>query len=585
MQTRLLPQWWRHPRSMVAMLLGGAALVIAVLALGVTGSAARTVARGHTADAGTSANGPLVQTDRGPVQGFVQNGVTEFLGIPYAAPPVGKLRWRPPRLHARWTTPLQATAYGPTCPQSTTLGVFAEASVSENCLYLNVFTPKAGYLGSKARPVLFWIHGGGNYDGESNDYDGSKLALGGRYGGSNTVVVTLNYRLGLFGFLANPALDSEGHMFGNYGIMDQQAALRWVQRNIAAFGGDPDKVTVGGQSAGAQDTGANVLSPLSHGLFNRAIFESAPLSTLPSLSTALGRGEAFATAAGCTGSNAAVAACLRSLSVSQILQLEGTPNAIGPYVNGPMVDGTVIPLQPQTAWTTGQYNHMPMMGGNVKDEGNFSIGITEYFSGPPQVPMTAAQYTTDVTNTYSGNAGPGGAPPAYPPGTAAKVLAQYPLSKYSTPQLAYDAVTTDPGACRDLHVDQLWAPKVPVYEYEFDYQHAPYYFPSMPGFVPLAAHTIDIQFLFPLYHGGILGVSHPLNPQETTLSNELVSAWTNFALSGNPNRTGSSPWPRYRNTAGASSFLSENVPSLSTVTAAAFSAQHQCGFWNGILVY
>jgi para-nitrobenzyl esterase len=163
------------------------------------------------------------------------------------------------------------------------------------------------------------------------------------------------------------------------------------------------------------------------------------------------------------------------------------------------------------------------------------------------------------------------------------VLAEYPLSNYATPQLAYDAVTTDPTACgRSRLVDNLLSPQVPVYAYQFDDRHAPYYFPTMPGFVPLAAHTIDIQFLFPGYHGGTLGVPHPLTPQETQLSNELVAAWTNFARTGNPNRTGNSPWPRYVSKAGP--YLSQNVPTLSTLTDAQFSAQHHCNLWDSILI-
>jgi para-nitrobenzyl esterase len=520
----------------------------------------------------------------GPVRGFVKSGVNTFLGIPYAAPPVGRLRWRPPQRHARWHRTLKATAYRPTCAQVTTLGVFAgPASVHENCLYLNVFAPRAHRSGARGRPVLVWIHGGGNVDGESNDYDGSKLAKGGRYGGSNTVVVTLNYRLGLLGFLAHPALDSEGHRFGNYGIMDIQAALRWVRRNIAAFGGDPDKVTLGGQSAGASDTGANMISPSSTGLFDRAILQSSPTSTFPPLSLALSRGSDFAEAAGCTGDNAAAAACLRKLSVARILELQGTANANGPYVNGPMVDGKVIPISPQQAWTSGRFNHMPVMGGNTKDERTFSIGITEYFSGPPQKPMTADNYIADVKQAYSGNAGPGGAPPPYPPGTADKVLAEYPLSNYATPELADDAAFTDPGACRARHVDALLAKSVPVYAYQFDYRNAPYYFPSMPGFVPLAAHTIDIQFLFPLWHGGILGVPHRLDGNETKLSNQLVAAWTSFAATGNPNHAANAPWPRY--VSGSGPYLSQNLPSSTTVTDAQFAAMHHCDFWDGILVY
>jgi para-nitrobenzyl esterase len=533
--------------------------------------------------------GPVVRTAEGPVRGFVEDGVSEFLGIPYAAPPVGPLRWMPPQPVAHWDEPRKATKFANTCAQITELGVFAgPPNINEDCLYLNVFTTNlggddwrngGGRRGGNA--VLVWIHGGGNVDGESNDYDATKLATGGPLG-TPTVVVTLNYRLGLFGFLAHPALDAEGHLYDNYGILDQQAVLQWVKRNIAAFGGDPTRVALGGQSAGAQDTGVNQISPLAAGLFNRAIYESAPLSGIAIRSIGLARGMAFATAAGCpTDASPGAAECLRKLSAAEILQLEGTPNVTGPYVTGPMLDGTIMPITPITAWTTGNFNRMPIMGGNVEDEGNFGISITEYFANP-QAPITAAQYESDVTTAYSGPEYSGG--PNYPAGTVANVLAQYPPNFMNlTPQEVFDLVSTYPGACRNVLVDALWSKWVPVYEYEFDDQNAPYYFPPLPGFKPLAAHTIDIQFLFQNWHGSLLGVNHPstLTVQETTLSDELVAAWTNFASTGNPNRTGNSPWPQFTSAAGAPAVLSENVPSLSTFTLAQWSTNHNCTFWTG----
>src|SRR4051812_24870606 len=161
------------------------------------------------ATAGADAAKPLVRTSDGPVRGFVKNGTNTFLGIPYAAAPVGPLRWRPPEPHAAWHKPLHATAFGPSCPQVTTLGVFAgPTSINEDCLFLNVFTTRGHRSRSARKPVLVWIHGGGNVDGSSSDYDGTKLASARRYGGKDTVVVTVNYRLGLLGFLAHPALDS-----------------------------------------------------------------------------------------------------------------------------------------------------------------------------------------------------------------------------------------------------------------------------------------------------------------------------------------------------------------------------------------
>jgi para-nitrobenzyl esterase len=520
------------------------------------------------------ANGPTVSTGDGPVQGFVQNGAITFLGIPYAAPPTGALRWKPPAPPAHHAL-LDATQFASSCPQVTELGAFAgPATTNEDCLYLNVFTPSL--KGSNA--VLVWIHGGGNVDGETADYDASKEATGGPLG-TPTVVVTINYRLGLFGFLSEQHLNAENGNgnWGNYGILDQQAALRWVKANIAAFGGDPTRVALGGQSAGAQDTGANVLSPGAAGLFNRAIYESSPLASLTTAAVALTRGNNFAAAAGCSDS-----ACLRNLTAARILQLQGTPNANGPYVTGPFFDGTIIAHQPETAWITGAYNHMPTMGGAVRDEGNFGLSITEYFSGPPQVALTAAQYNTNNS-------------PA--------VLAVYPLSNYGgNAEYAQDRVSTDRGKCSGLHVLNLWAPAIPTYGYDFTYQNSPYYFPQMPNplsptgyFQPLAYHTSDIQYQFYHWHGGNLGVNinqgaispalnqpRELQGAEVTLSDQLVAAWTNFTATGNPNGTGAPVWSVF--TAGTGPFLAQDIPNTAE-SVPAFRTFYHCDFWDTQITY
>ena len=526
----------------------------------------------------TEANGPQVDTTSGPVKGFVGQGIYEYLGIPYAAPPVGDLRWRPPQQPAPWTKVRQTVSFGPTCAQITELGVFAgPANNNEDCLYLNVFTSQTGGTAKALKPVLMWIHGGGLVDGESNDYDASKLVKGGQAGAN--VVVTINYRLGLLGYLAHPALDAEGHPFGNYGLMDQQAALHWIKDNIRAFGGDPNNVTVGGQSAGSTSTAAAVISPASKGLFSRAIFESGALLTVAPLSLAESRGSAFGTAAGCpTDNSSSTAACLRSIPVPAIMNLQGSPSANGPYVNGLMVDGTVLPLPGDVAFGTGKFNKMPIINGNVEDEGAFTASINEYFFGP----LTATQYTTNVTNVYSGPGGPGGGPPNYPPGTADKVLAQYPLSNYASPSLAWIAEMSDVTACRVHHLDTLLAGKVPLYAYEFDDRTAPWYFPPL-SFPHGAAHTIDIQFLFPNWHGGPLGIAHTLDQDEKRLSNQLVNAWTSFMATGNPDLIGSYPWPEY--TKAKHVYLSENVPKLSVFKESAFTTAHQCAFWDAILFY
>ncbi len=505
--------------------------------------------------------GPIVNPPAGPVQGINNNGVYEYLGIPYAQPPVGALRWQPPQPHAPWAQLLDATQFGPTCAQITTLGVFAgPANANEDCLYLNVFTPEVGAPGNL--PVLVWIHGGGNVDGESNDYDGSKLAGQGR-----AVVVTLNYRLGLLGWLAQPALDSEGHPFGNYGLLDQQLVLKWVRDNITWFGGDPTRVALGGQSAGSVDTAANMASPLATGLFSRAIFMSALSDTTP-LATAEQRGDAFSAAAGCgSGADPAVAACLRSLPAEAIMSLQGTESTSGPYVTGPVADGTILPSQGLfNALRSGSFTRMPVMSGWTHDEWNFVLAIQEYFSG---VPISEADVTNYVQATYGAN--------------AAKVLAAYNPSSYPTPQLLLNAIGTSSIACPQYGINRALSTQVPVYAYEFDDQTAPFYFPDLPDFQPLAYHTADIQYLFPLWHGGPNGIARPLNAQQERLSDELVAAWTNFARTGNPNRTGNLPWPRYDASRPRSSYyLSENIPTLALLRDVELSREHKCDLWESL---
>jgi para-nitrobenzyl esterase len=514
-----------------------------------------------------------VQTKDGVVEGFLKDGVVQFLGIPYAAPPIGELRWKPPQTHTPWTGVLKASVYGPTCAQITTLGVFAgPPTANEDCLYLNVFTPSAKSAGRKKLPVIVWIHGGANVDGESNDYDGSKLASQGQ-----TVVVTINYRLGLFGFLAHPSLDSEGHLFANYGILDQQAALQWVKQNIEEFGGDAKNVTVGGQSAGSVDTNANVISPLAAGLFERAIFQSVLIEPAP-LAVADAKGTAFAVAAGCgSGAGPDVAKCLRDLSAEQVLKLSGTGAAFGAYTSFLIQDGKIIPMSYVAAYESGKFNHMPIMIGTTQDEGNFFIAIHEYFSGPPRVAPTEADFKRFVTNTYSET--------MFSAGSVERILARYVLSDYATPQLALDAVQTDAYSCRSRNAAQLLSKRVPIYAYEFNDRTAPLYFPEMPGFQALAYHTSDIQYLFPHYHGGPEGIPHELNEQQKHLSDQLVAAWTNFARTGNPNGEGNVPWPIYQSQPDKASYLSQNIPALSTFTDSQFSAAHKCDLWDAIIDY
>jgi para-nitrobenzyl esterase len=514
-----------------------------------------------------------VSTADGPVEGVTKDGVTRFLGIPYAKPPVGPLRWMPPQPAAKWTTVRQAAKFGPTCAQVTTLGPFAgPPNSNEDCLYLNVFAP----VGGSKHPVLVWIHGGGYFDGASNDYDAAKLVTRG-----HLVVVTINYRLNLFGFMANPVIDAEGHAFGNYGMMDMQAALKWVQRNIAAFGGDPNNVTFGGQSAGAGAATAIVVSPGSNGLIHRAIFQSGGYTPFATRATAEDRGNKFAAAAGCTRGD--IAKCLRALPAAMVEALAGTASATSPLVGGPMLDGTVIPRQLIDAFRSGQFNQVPILFGATADEGNFTNGIAQYFK-PGRATLTEADYRAYLEKTYGGNAGPGGGPPAYPKGTVEKVLAHYPVTKAGA-QMAWDAAHSDAQACRGLYTVPAIAAHAPVYMYLFNDRSAQTYFPKMPGYQPLAYHTSDIPYVFTGYHGGPEGVSITLTAAQAKLSDHLVDAWANFARTGNPNTTDDTPWPRWKAGDGTPAYFLQDDGWKTVQTNSQFAAAHQCGFWNTILLY
>jgi para-nitrobenzyl esterase len=517
---------------------------------------------------------PAVQTVSGPIEGVFDGDAAEFLGIPYAAPPVGRLRWQPPERPTPWTTSRAAKAFGPACAQVNLLGVFAgPANNNEDCLYLNVFAPREAVSRQTRLPVVVWIHGGGYVDGDSSHYDGSRLAVMGR-----TVVVTMNYRLGLMGFLAHPALDTEGHPFGNYAILDQQLALQWVKENIASFGGDPDNVTLGGQSAGGSSTGVHLTSPLSKGLFHRAIIQSAgSYLTATPLEAAQQRGIAFAKAAGCgEGDDEATAACLRRLSAEAVLKESGTANANSAHVlSSAIIDGQIVLGGAANLFAEGKFHQMPIMNGTVQDEGNFFVAIQLYSGGQPWNVITPDDVMAHVKRTFGGT--------AYPPTTMNEVLERYPADRYETAQLRLGAIQSDMFVCRSLHATHLLADKVPLYAYEFRDRTAPSYFPDMQGFRPLAYHTAEIQYLFPGYHGGDKGTPHALNARQAQLSDRLVTAWANFARTGNPNGEGDGPWTAY--TSEAPNYAVHDLEGPSTVSDSEFAASHQCGFWSGLLTY
>ena len=495
---------------------------------------------------------PVVHAPAGDLQGLSAAGVGQFLGIPYAKPPVGDLRWRPPQPVARWGDTLQATNFANTCVQPQR-GVFAAPSKTEDCLYLNVFTPTAEPATGARLPVMVWFHGGGLFSGESNDYDGAKLARRGR-----VVVVTLNYRVGALGFLSHPAINAEGHPFANYGIMDQQLALRWVQTNIAAFGGDPGNVTIFGQSGGGTAVMANLVSPLSKGLFHRAINQSGTRIGVTPPATALKLGEEFAAMAGCADQSPQ---CLRALSVDQVLAHQG--GILGVVPDFPSIDGTVITRTALDAFASGQFNRVPIMTGLVRDEQAFFLPEAN-----TKKPLTADEF---VRYTVSFGAA-----------HKDELLAKYPLADYPSPSLAEIAMAQGAKACTARLLDRAWSKYVPVYAYEFADRTAPSYFPDV-SYPMRAYHTSELQYLFPRFRGG-QGTSHPLNEAQERLSDLLVDYWTTFARAGAPDQSEGHalpPWPRYA--AEKDNVLVLDLPGVKSEDG--YGKANDCALWDGILAY
>lgn len=451
--------------------------------------------------ANSDAHRPIVQTVDGPIEGLYTHGTAEFLGIPYAAPPVGQLRWRPPQSPAKWTETLLTIDFRNTCVQNQA-GEFAHPSITEDCLYLNVYAPRNFAEKPEARPVMVWFYGGGVVAGESNDYDGAKLA-----GQGDAIVVTVNYRVGFLGFFATPALDREGHDFGNYGLMDQQFALKWVQANIAHFGGDPHNITIFGQSGGGTVVMANLVSPTAVGLFQKIINESGTHILATPLSQAEKMGEKFAAKAGCM---ADVSNCLRALSPAKIITLGPPP--VSYYI----IDGKIITQPTYDSFKSGQFNRVPIMTGLTADEQAFFL--PELLLGEHR-PLTTAQYEAFAES--------------FGKEYKQAILAAYPLSSYASPSLAEIAAAQGMKACTARRFDQLWSKYVPVYAYQFDDETAPSYL-GKASYPTRAFHTSELLYLFPLFHGG-QGTPHLLNEAQEQLSDELVGWWTNFARTGDPN--------------------------------------------------
>ena len=509
---------------------------------------------------GLSASPPTAQTDKGVVVGTSLGSVQAFLGVPYAAPPVGPLRFRPPRAHAPWSTPVQATQVAQPCPQTRTVpGSAPVITGSEDCLYLNVYTPAKAV--SAGRPVMVWIPGGGFVQGSASSpyYNGQYIAEQ-----AGVVVVTVTYRVGALGFLTSPALDRENRagVSGNYGLLDQQAALRWVQANIASFGGNPKNVTLFGESAGADSTEYALVSPSADGLFQHAIIESSVgLGFIPDLplATAEATGGAQVVAAvGCANA-ADVASCLRDLPANAFLTPAATPQG----ATLPVVDGLVLPQQPLQAFQSGQFSHIPVIIGSTHDEGTFFAFPFDAAPGG----LTAAGYAAQVQSIYGTNAG--------------AVLSEYPVSAYPSPIQALAAVFTDADvACPTAEKREALSRYVQVFGYEFSEPNpaqGPLLGPPLPGLTYGDYHTSDLPYVF--------GVSAPngarVAGKDLSLSQRIIKYWTSLARAGNPNvpRNQEPYWFNFHVLNGTLLSLQDQITEL---PEAQFGADHHCRFWNGI---
>lgn len=456
-----------------------------------------------------------VKTEQGKVAGKTINDgkVRAFLGLPYAAPPVGDLRWKAPQAPAKWKGKRDATKFGAHCAQGRVFDdmIFQDAGPSEDCLFLNVYTP-AGAKDKSKLPVMFWIHGGGYSGGASSEprHNGDFLPLKG------VILVTINYRLGVFGFLVTKELADEADgSAGNYGLLDMVAALHWVKGNIKNFGGDPNNVTIFGESAGSFAVSTLMASPMAQGLFQKAIGESG--AAFPSAIN-LG-GETVADRAKTDGAwvdtlGVKSLAELRALPTDKILEATKSKGAIG---FAPVLDGRLLTEPVPETYAAGKQAHVPLLAGWNADEGSFFA-----MRG-----MTAAQWKPMADQLFKDRA------PEFLklyPGDTDEQALRSAIDYGSDAFIAF-------GTWKWMEAHRKTGDS-PVYRYHFELAAPPSKY--HPG--SFAFHSDDIEYVF-----GTLATRPGAvwRPEDWKLSDEMMSYWTNFAKTGDPNGPGLAEWPKY----------------------------------------
>ncbi|HEX5356124.1 MAG TPA: carboxylesterase/lipase family protein [Aquabacterium sp.] len=501
---------------------------------------------------------PIVQTSQGAISGKLVNAVRAYLGIPYAAPPVGELRWQSPQAPATWSGTRDGTSFGQRCAQP--LSIVSPESINEDCLFLNVHVPDD--IGSSKLPVMVWIHGGAFLSGSAADYDMTTLARKGR-----AVVVSINYRVGAFGFFRQPELAAQ-NVSPNLGLQDQQAALRWVQSQIGHFGGDPSRVTIFGHSAGGASTCLHLVSPQSKGLFHRAISQSGPCNLLTDATPASMEAQSVALGVklGCAEGPGQLA-CMRHKSAEDIMR-GSVPN--GNEVNGvnirwtPVQDGLTLTGDPARQVRDGQFNRVPVIIGTTHDEGRLFVG-TEYHQAN-QWFVTRADVNAYI-NKIAGN----------DTALARKLTSTYSFWHYGTLDKAFSAMLTDYFfSCGAMADAEALSRYVPTYNYEFTEPNSPA--PTDPLMSLGAFHGAELTFVFQRNMIASPTPLPPLNAAQQKLSDQMVRYWGRFAATGNPNTFLPPYWPAFQ--AQRASSLKLDSSGISVFGAPAFKQDHQCGLYE-----
>jgi para-nitrobenzyl esterase len=505
---------------------------------------------------------PTVKVEQGTLLGTGTDSVAAFLGVRYAQPPVGDLRWHPPQPVAAGNQQIDASKFGSNCAQGTS--PWGTPSTSEDCLFLNVYAPQTAASASAQQtgklPVMIWLHGGGFSFGQGSAYDPTPLV------NENVIVATINYRLGAFGLFAHPALDTEDHLLANYALMDQQLAFKWVKDNIAAFGGDPDNVTIFGESAGGDAVIAHLASPLAAGLFHQAIIHSGGTHYI-SLQESETVGLTLAAKVGCDqGTNQQITACLRGVPASQLVENEATPIAA-------IVDGQLLPLSPAAAFAKGAFNRVSIINGTNRDEGRIVVALNYDLAATGPLQPSDYQSALAVFGAFLPGTG-------YPTSDIPAIVQEYPLSNYPSTDLATAQVFTDGAlACPALDVDKELSRYVPVWAYEFNDQNAPVIVAPPASFPYGATHFSELQFLFNMTALTLPGTPD-LSQAQRDLSARMIRYWTAFATSGDPNSVKPVPYWRPFN-----HFRGKPMQALETPRPIAefdFFEDHKCDFWRAL---